>query len=77
MGPLVVAFVAALVNLVFGTIVAWVLVRYSFPGRDLADALVDLPFALPTAGSDESSTATTLIVQPGIRFCSFASSTAS
>ena len=33
----------------FGLIVAWVLVRYSFPGKQLVDALVDLPFALPTA----------------------------
>lgn len=40
---------AALVNVVFGTIVAWVLVRYPFPGRGVIDALVDLPFALPTA----------------------------
>jgi sulfate transport system permease protein len=40
---------AALVNGVFGLVVAWVLVRYRFPGRRLADALVDLPFALPTA----------------------------
>jgi sulfate/thiosulfate transport system permease protein len=40
---------AALVNSVFGLLVAWVLVRYSFPGRKLLDALVDLPFALPTA----------------------------
>jgi sulfate transport system permease protein len=39
----------ALVNLVFGALVAWVLVRYTFPGRRLLDALVDLPFALPTA----------------------------
>jgi sulfate transport system permease protein len=43
------AAVAALVNGVFGLIVAWVLVRYQFPGRGLVDALVDLPFALPTA----------------------------
>jgi len=43
------AFVAALVNVFFGFIVAWVLVRYRFPGRRLADAIVDLPFALPTA----------------------------
>ncbi|TIP97235.1 MAG: sulfate ABC transporter permease subunit CysT [Mesorhizobium sp.] len=43
------AFIAALVNVVFGTIVAWVLVRYSFPGRRIVDAMVDLPFALPTA----------------------------
>lgn len=41
--------VAALVNGVFGFIVAWVLVRYRFPGRKLVDAFVDLPFALPTA----------------------------
>jgi len=40
---------AAAVNTVFGLIVAWVLVRYRFPGQRLADALVDLPFALPTA----------------------------
>ncbi len=40
---------AALVNVVFGLIVAWVLVRYRFPGRRIVDALVDLPFALPTA----------------------------
>jgi sulfate transport system permease protein len=43
------ALVAAAVNVVFGTIVAWVLVRYSFPGRRIVDAMVDLPFALPTA----------------------------
>jgi sulfate transport system permease protein len=40
---------AALVNVVFGTLVAWVLVRYRFPGRRIVDAMVDLPFALPTA----------------------------
>ena len=40
---------AAVVNLVFGLLVAWVLVRYSFPGKKIVDALVDLPFALPTA----------------------------
>lgn len=40
---------AALVNLVMGTLTAWVLVRYRFPGRRLVDALIDLPFALPTA----------------------------
>lgn len=43
------AFVAAAINAVLGTIVAWVLVRYDFPGRRLLDAFVDLPFALPTA----------------------------
>jgi sulfate transport system permease protein len=43
------ALVAAVANAVFGLIIAWVLVRYRFPGKDLADALVDLPFALPTA----------------------------
>ncbi|MBT0664646.1 sulfate ABC transporter permease subunit CysT [Geobacter pelophilus] len=43
------AIAAALVNALFGTLVAWVLVRYRFPGKRLADALVDLPFALPTA----------------------------
>ncbi|OPY68806.1 MAG: Sulfate transport system permease protein CysT [Syntrophorhabdaceae bacterium PtaU1.Bin034] len=43
------ALVAALINAVFGTITAWVLVRYRFPGKRIVDALVDLPFALPTA----------------------------
>ena len=43
------SFGAALINTVFGLLVAWVLVRYRFPGRRLVDALVDLPFALPTA----------------------------
>ncbi len=43
------SFAAALVNCIFGLLLAWVLVRYSFPGRRLVDALVDLPFALPTA----------------------------
>jgi sulfate transport system permease protein len=40
---------ASLVNVVFGLLVAWVLVRYTFPGRSIVDAIVDLPFALPTA----------------------------
>lgn len=40
---------AALVNMMFGAVVAWVLVRYRFPGKSLLDALVDMPFALPTA----------------------------
>lgn len=44
-----VSFLAALFNMVFGVIIAWVLVRYDFPGRRLFDAIVDLPFALPTA----------------------------
>lgn len=43
------SLLAALVNLVAGVIVAWVLVRYDFPGKRLVDAFVDLPFALPTA----------------------------
>ncbi|MGP1691323.1 MAG: sulfate ABC transporter permease subunit CysT [Giesbergeria sp.] len=43
------SFLAALVNLVFGLLIAWVLVRYRFPGKRIVDALVDLPFALPTA----------------------------
>lgn len=43
------SFLAALVNAVFGLLIAWVLVRYRFPGRRLVDGLVDLPFALPTA----------------------------
>lgn len=43
------SLIAATVNLIFGTLVAWVLVRYPFPGKKFIDALVDLPFALPTA----------------------------
>lgn len=43
------AFAAALINVFFGLILAWVLVRYEFPGRKLMDAVIDLPFALPTA----------------------------
>lgn len=43
------AFFAALINAVFGMILAWVLVRYDFPGRRLMDGLIELPFALPTA----------------------------
>jgi len=43
------SLVAACVNLVFGLLIAWVLVRYTFPGKKIVDALVDLPFALPTA----------------------------
>ncbi len=43
------SLVAATVNAIFGTILAWVLVRYEFPGKKLLDAFVDLPFALPTA----------------------------
>ncbi|KQS97985.1 MULTISPECIES: sulfate ABC transporter permease subunit CysT [unclassified Rhizobium] len=43
------AFLAALVNVIFGVILAWVLVRYRFPGKRIIDAMVDLPFALPTA----------------------------
>lgn len=43
------AFIAAAVNAVFGLLVTWVLVRYTFPGKRIVDALVDLPFALPTA----------------------------
>ena len=44
-----IALFAALFNLVFGVVLAWVLVRYDFPGRKIVDASVDLPFALPTA----------------------------
>ncbi len=43
------SFAAALLNVVAGLVVAWVLVRYEFPARRIVDALVDLPFALPTA----------------------------
>jgi len=43
------SFVAAIINVFFGLIVAWALTRYEFPGRRLVDAIVDIPFALPTA----------------------------
>jgi sulfate transport system permease protein len=51
------SLLAALINAVFGMIVAWVLVRYRFPGRRLLDAFIDLPFALPTAIAGISLTA--------------------
>ena len=51
------SLIAALVNLVFGLLIAWVLVRYAFPGKKIVDALVDLPFALPTAVAGISLTA--------------------
>ena len=55
---------AALVNALLGLVAAWVLVRYRFPGRDLVDALVDLPFALPTAVA--GITLTTLLAKNGV-----------
>ena len=51
------SLIAALVNVVFGLLVAWVLVRYQFFGKKVVDALVDLPFALPTAVAGISLTA--------------------
>ncbi len=51
------ALAAAVINSIFGFIVAWTLVRYQFPGRKLLDAIVDLPFALPTAVSGIALTA--------------------
>ena len=51
------SLVGALINAVFGLVVAWVLVRYSFPGKKIIDALVDLPFAMPTAVSGIALTA--------------------
>ena len=45
------SLIAALLNSLFGLIIAWVLVRYTFPGRRLVDTLIDLPFAMPTAVS--------------------------
>ena len=53
-----VSFAAAATNVVFGVLVAWVLVRYPFPGKRVVDALVDLPFALPTAVAGIALTAT-------------------
>jgi len=57
------ALIAALINMVFGLIVAWVLVRYDFVGKKLVDAFVDLPFALPTAVA--GITLTTLYANTG------------
>ncbi|MFY8147485.1 MAG: ABC transporter permease, partial [Rhodobacter sp.] len=51
------SLLAAIFNLVFGVLLAWVLVRYRFPGRRILDAAVDLPFALPTAVAGISLTA--------------------
>src|SRR4051812_14676023 len=51
------AFFAASINAIFGLLAAWVLVRYPFPGKRIVDALVDLPFALPTAVAGISLTA--------------------
>ena len=51
------ALLAACINLVFGFIIAWTLARYDFPGRKLMDAMIDLPFALPTAVSGIALTA--------------------
>ena len=51
------SFIAAVVNAFFGFIVAWSLVRYTIPGKKLIDAMIDLPFALPTAVSGIALTA--------------------
>lgn len=51
------ALIAALINTVFGVLLAWILVRYEFPGRRWVDALIDLPFAMPTAVSGIALTA--------------------
>lgn len=58
------SLIAALINAVFGFIVAWVLVRYSFPGKKIIDGIVDLPFALSTAVA--AITLTTLYSQNGL-----------
>ncbi|MEH6938650.1 sulfate ABC transporter permease subunit CysT [Bacillus sp. JJ664] len=65
------AFIAAIINAVFGLLVAWVLVRYRFPGKRIVDAFIDLPFALPTAVA--GITLTTLYSQEGWigKFASF------
>ena len=59
------AFAAACVNLVMGSIIVWALVRYRFPGRRLFDAIVDVPFALPTAASSIRSTRTDRALSEG------------
>lgn len=53
------AFIASLVNLVMGIILAWVLVKYKFPGKRILDGMIELPFALPTAVAGISLTALT------------------
>lgn len=58
------AFAGAFLNLIFGFVVAWTLVRYPFPGKRIVDALVDLPFALPTAVSGIALT--TLFARTGL-----------
>ena len=58
------ALVAGLINAVFGLIIAWVLVRYDFRGKKIMDALIDLPFALPTAVAGIALT--TLYAQNGL-----------
>lgn len=57
------AFVASLINVPFGLLLAWVLVRYQFPGKRIVDALIDFPFALPTAVA--GITLTTLLAKNG------------
>ncbi|MFE7911887.1 sulfate ABC transporter permease subunit CysT [Bacillus mobilis] len=57
------SFAAAVVNAIFGLLIAWVLVRYTFPGKRLLDGLIDLPFALPTAVA--GITLTTLYAENG------------
>ncbi|PGV65068.1 sulfate ABC transporter permease subunit CysT [Bacillus cereus] len=57
------SLVAAIVNAIFGLLIAWVLVRYTFPGKRLLDGLIDLPFALPTAVA--GITLTTLYAENG------------
>ncbi|TGD36309.1 molybdate ABC transporter permease subunit, partial [Salmonella enterica subsp. enterica serovar Poona] len=61
---LLAAFVASIFNGVFGLLMAWILTRYRFPGRTVLDALMDLPFALPTA--EAGITEASLISVPGI-----------
>jgi sulfate/thiosulfate transport system permease protein len=57
------SFLAATINLVFGFVIAWTLVRYEFPGRKVIDALIDMPFAMPTAVSGIALT--TVFAQSG------------
>ena len=52
-----ISFIAALINVAFGSLLAWALVRYKFPGKSIVDAIVDVPFALPTAVSGLALTA--------------------
>ena len=61
------AFIASLINAVMGLILAWVLVRYKFPGKRIMDGIIELPFALPTAVAGIALTIFPVILSPYIK----------